>query len=482
MSRRFPPIRPSSFQVEGAFHDRGGAGFSVDGRLTVTVDNDAVIEGGVTVATGEDFTAPTVGSFHGRLDDGIHVEFASAHVDQLSIRWGSIGSGWSICLSAIGHVDWVACRPEDEDVLDVDVTVWWTLTHSALLWHAAKPFFKFESDRMAAAGVTAEVRQRAIESPRPNPCAWDIEGVRFEIGWFEEHYAVEDRVTRYPVRATRFVPRAKASTRFCGTGAGLRDELNRIDTVLERLLACIGFLQEGRVRWYERTEDAEASHSSLSPAHVPKYRCARLLVGRFPEAALDSRRALLCAQALVAHAPTLVQRFSAGEPFTSAALDAYLLAREAQRWPSRLLLLSTALESLKELFLRTQGQRGILADDHWSGLQAALESQLKQGWKDAYGPKELRGLIKSKMRELNRPSYRQTLEAMVAAWGVALDGLTDPFGFIKLRDALVHTGQVAEADHDALGKATGTAGALFERLMAAWLQLPVTGSDGLGTP
>jgi len=88
--------------------------------------------------------------------------------------------------------------------------------------------------------------------------------------------------------------------------------------------------------------------------------------------------------------------------------------------------------------------------------------------------------MKSKLRELNRPTYRQTLEAMVADWGVALDALDEPFAFISLRDLLVHTGQVPNDDYDALAKATATATALFERLMAAWLQVPIAGSDTLG--
>lgn len=481
MSRRFPPERPASFQVEGHFHDRSGATYEVKGRLTVTADNEANIEGRANTATTGEFAAPTRGNFQGRLDDETEVELPVAHLDRMDIRWGHIGSGWSTRLSALGHVDFVSQRAANEDALDVYVTVWWTLSHSSLLWHAAKRFFTYESDRMSAAGISAEALQREIGA-RPNPCTWDIKGRQFEIGWFEEICTASADVASYPVRATRFVPRARASTRFRGTGAELRAEFERIGTVLEGLLSCIGFLQAGRVHWYERTEEGCRDNPAPPPTRTFVHKVARLLIGRIPEAARDSVRARLWAKEFVTHAPTLVGRFAEGEPFTSAALDAYLLAGEAEHWPSRLLLLSTALESLKELFLRSQDQRGVLANDHWSELLAALECKLGQSWREAFGPKDVRGLIKSKMRELNRPSYRRTLEAMVAGWGVPIDDLPDPFAFIKLRDALVHTGQVPDGDYEVLAQATGTVSALFERLMAAWLEVPIAGSTTLGTP
>ncbi len=480
MSRRFPPERPASFQVDGEYYNSGGVTYTVDGRLMVTADNEAQIEGRATLATAGEFFAPTGGTFHGRLNDGTEVELPQAHLDHINIRSGQIGSGWSIRLSALSHVDWVFQRATHEDALDVDVTIWWTLTHSALLWHAAKRFFNFEQDRMAAAGVTPSALQETMATSRPNPCSWSIAGIDLEIGWFEEKHPVTDELTRYPMRATRFVPRAKASTRFHGSGASLIGELGRAQATLDRLLSCVGFLQADRVLWYERTEEVEVDNPTPPPARGTVHRCARLLVGRFPEASRDSRRALMAVPLVVDHAPGMVDRFAAGEPFTSAALDAYLLAGEAHHWPSRLILTSTALESLKELFLRSQPQRGILAAEHWSEVQKGLEAQLKQVWKDDYGPKQLRGSMKAKLRELNRPTYRQTLEAMGADWGVSLDGLNDPFAFISLRDSLVHTGQVPNDDYEALAKATTAATVLFERLLAAWLQIPIAGSDTLG--
>jgi hypothetical protein len=477
MSRRFPPERPTAFQVEGEYRDSGGATYTVAGRLMVTANNEAQIEGRATLATAGECFAPTGGTFHGRLDDGTEIALPHARLDHMNIRWGHIGSGWSTRLSALSHVDWVSQRAAHEDELDTDVTVWWTLTHSTLLWHAAKRFFSFDNDKMAALGVSPQALQHAMESPRPNPCRWNIAGIDFEIGWFEEKFAAADELTRYPVRATRFVPRARARTRFHGSSAGLLRELERAQAMLDRLLTCVGFLQADRVLWYERTEEAEVDNPTPPPARGTVHRCARLLVGRFPEASRDSLRALKAAPLVVDHAPRMVDRFAAGEPFTPAALDAYLLARETHHWPSRLILTSTALESLKELFLRSQPQRGILPDEHWSEVQKGLEAQLKQGWKDGYGPKQLRGPMKAKLRELNRPTYRQTLEAMVEDWGVSLDGCDDPFAFIGLRDSLVHTGQVPNDDYEALAKATTASTELFERLVAAWLRISIAGSD-----
>lgn len=85
------------------------------------------------------------------------------------------------------------------------------------------------------------------------------------------------------------------------------------------------------------------------------------------------------------------------------------------------------------------------------------------------------------LRELNRPSYRQTIESMVDAWGVSLDGLADPLAFISVRDSVGHTGQVPGGDDQGLAVAVNALEALFERMMASWLHIG-TEHAGLGAP
>lgn len=471
MTKRVPPERPASYNVEGEYRERDGAAFRVQGRLTVSPENEAVIEGSALLSTAGPIFGHPAGSFHGHLEDGTEIELPHAHLEQLHDRWGDIGSGKTIRLSASGHVDWTSLRAAFEEVLSVDVTISWTLTQSALLWDVAKRYFTFEQDRMSAIGLSHRDVQRAMATPSPNPCMWILDGVGFEVGYFEEKHPLADEFTRYPVRATRFVPQAIAKSRFTGTGSQLVAELARVQSLLDRLLDVIAFLQACRMDWYERTENVEVENPSPPPARGTVHHAARLLVGRFPGTAHDYRRARENGPRLVAHAPAMVQRFGEGEPLVSTAVDVYMLARDAHHVPSRLLLLSTAVESLKELYLRGQPERGTLSDAHWSQVQKALELHLRDViWKDEYGEKALRGRIKSKMRDLNRPSYRTTLDAMIDAWGVSLDGLVDPFAFIPLRDALVHTGQVPSNDNDALARATRTLETLFVRLMTGWLE------------
>jgi hypothetical protein len=101
-------------------------------------------------------------------------------------------------------------------------------------------------------------------------------------------------------------------------------------------------------------------------------------------------------------------------------------------------------------------------------------------WKEEYGDKSLRGQMKAKMAALNRPSYRRTIEAMIAEWNVSLVGLDDPLSFIDLRDTLVHTGQVPNDDCERLAALTITLEALFERMIAAWLGVKMNEHNVLG--
>lgn len=478
------PKRPASLPIEGTYEDRGGATYGVRGRVLVTEDNDLVVEGTTTTISAGEFGAPTGGTFRGRLEDGSEIVLAHAGLDNMNIRWGNLGAGWDLRIVGLGQADWILQEAGHEDATETSLRIDWTITHSPLLWNAAKRFFNFELDKMAAVGLSPSDVQEAIRKPRPNACSWTINDFECEVGFFEEKRPVPDAVTNYPVTGSRFVPRIKVSAQPASrTGQDVLDRLDEAQRVVDALLGCVGFLGGTAVHWYERHEQAETSPPQGARSPTVQHRAARLRLRRFPDPGpSQSRRARALAPVLPKQAVAMVERYRAGAPFTEASIDAYLLARQTPHWPSKLLLLSTALESLKELFLLHQPQRGILDDDHWKAVRRGLEAHLKKElWKVEYGDKTVRGQVKAKMGELNRPSYRQTIEAMVGACGVSLDGLEDPFAFISVRDSVVHTGQVPEGDYECLAVAVNTLEALFERLMGAWLHVE-TDHSVLGAP
>lgn len=480
MLRRFPPSRPATFPVEGTFCDAGGATFEIEGRLEVTADNAIGIDGQIVDSTAGEFLSARGGHFRGVLGDGTKVTVPDAKIVDVNLSFGPPASGQSARVAALSRVEITSVQAAYDDDRDVDVRVWWTLTHSTLLWHEAKRSYTHELERLHALNLSSEAISTILNTPRPNSCLWELAGIEFEIGWYEEKYPTPDLVTRYPVRATRFVPRACARFQVHGSNVALLAELDRAQVTLDRLLSCVSFLQRGRVLWYERTQRAEPTQGSTSQELAQVHRTECLLPGRLPAASRESLRAMRNSGTLVRNAATMVARFAAGEPFTAAAVDVYLLACEAQHWPSKLILASTAIESLKELFLREQPHRGILEHQQWTDLERSLSEHIKRSWKEEYGEASRRGDVKAKLRELNRPSYRTTLSAMAAAWGVSFDGVDEPFAFISARDAVVHTGHAPNHDLDALAEATLAALEVFERLMSAWLHLPPHLEPGRG--
>ncbi len=289
------PKRPWSKSIQGEFHASSGATYGIEGRASLSEANDLTIEGYTTSASSGTWAAPVSGSFQGSFDDGSELSLPYVHVEHMNVRFGSLGGGWEFRLAALGHGDWQQVRAAGSDPETTSIRVTWTLSHAPLLWHAAKKFYYYDGDRMAAVG----------------------------------------------------------------------------------------------------THD----------------------------------------------------------------------------WPARLLLLSTALESLKALYLRGRDGRRA-SSPHQREILESLRAHLRSIWKDEYGTNLERSLIMQRMADVFRPTYRATLEGMVRDWNVPLDGLDDPFGFIRLRNTVTHTGQVPGDNYQELADATDTLEALFERTMGCWLELP----------
>lgn len=472
------PARPVSRFVEGTYRDAGGMAIQVRGQLTLSIENQVSVDGSGTILAGGQLYTPSGGAFEGRLDDGTMVNIAHAVPGGLNLRTGGIGSGRRLELAALGSVEWSRPRASHHEPIETDLVITWLITHSPLLWQTAKHFHYYPWNKLTALGLDAG----RVSPPRPNVCRWTLDSVDFEIAFHEEKFPMEDAVTHYPVSSTRYVPRVEARISRVLTGPQLLDEVERAQVLLGRLLSCLGFLEGAKVLGYERSEKGEVVDPT--PPHRRGYvhQAVRTWLGRIPEPPPDNRvRSHVNGDLFATQAETMVSRLAAGEPFTSAAVDTYLLALDSHDGPSRLLLLSTALESLKELFLRSRPQTGLVAEVHWRAIRTGLEKHLSGSlWREEYGSSDLRGQMKAKMGELNRPSYKQTIQDMIGAWGVSMEGLDDPLAFIEARNLLVHTGQVRDGDYDRLARVTTVLQALFERLMAAALGLHLTDFQGLG--
>lgn len=458
----FLPDRPGSIAVEGVLRGEDGGRLAITGRLQLPDDNQVRLEGELTSQAGSG-AFPMFARFAGRTASG-----ATASVEHAQFT-GSL-TGGPVVVIPNSPVEVAAVRAPEQSTVTSAIKVTWTLAHSALLWRAARRNFVWSSDRLRAAGLAfGAIAARSAD--RESACRWEVDGATFEVVFQEESQAQAAHPLHFEVQGSRFVSRLTAKVPpEARSGTGLLARIAALNRTAERLLHLAGFMGGGHVVWYQRVEEAFVP-VEVGPVREFHHRVAHLNPGDAP-APGDSWRAMGLSDTFARHTPAAIERLSLGEPFVSAAIDTYLLARNTRDWPGKLILFSTALESMKALWLRSQPHEGILSDAQFAGASNAVKTALKAHLTGAGVGPEVREQMYAKLRDLNRPSYASALRGMIAHWAVPMAGLTDPLAFVKTRDCLIHTGAVPNGDSQELVQQTEALERLVERVIGTWLGLP----------
>ncbi|MDH3889573.1 MAG: hypothetical protein OEV49_00690 [candidate division Zixibacteria bacterium] len=120
------------------------------------------------------------------------------------------------------------------------------------------------------------------------------------------------------------------------------------------------------------------------------------------------------------------------------ALESWHQARLQTNTTNQFLLLFVCLEKLKDLYARKAGLLQIQSDAEYIKLASAIDGVLG----DCIAEPKIRRQVSSKLRELNRPTFRSVLQRMLDHYKVPWRDLYPPdakLGFIRTRDTLLHS-------------------------------------------
>lgn len=216
----------------------------------------------------------------------------------------------------------------------------------------------------------------------------------------------------------------------------------------EAILKILGFFSRHRLDWYAQA--IRVGKPEYHSHNLPQYARTRYRVWTtMQHTSPDERRAMLRVETVKTQLTTMLDRLGALKPdeqsLVDAALSSYFVAVATKDQWIRFMMLMTALESLKALYLRGDGVS--LKENCSNADLVTLKEILKCTIKKTgiVNDKLRRDRMYAKLGELQRPPFRAALKAMLKAWNVeSCDLRIKDFKFIKVRDTMVHQGTIPE--------------------------------------
>lgn len=438
--------RPFSSVVAVSGRTLDGFGMTFEsGRITVTCENECNVAG---FPSGYSGGLIEPGEFRGATPDGWCLHLRG--VRSIGIRSGQIQDA---TVSPSSMSVWLETMPEGPgEASEYEITVEWLVSHAPVLWEVARQPLSVPAGFLTLIGMDYE-KFIDILGTRP--------GMTLDVspGTTTAYYSEsrdDERVGNLSAleRTTRRDARlAFHAVQVASDAAEIHETLRRVSEHTDALLTAISFLGGNRTLWYERRERVRlrGDRARAQPVH----RLTEYVFGNFPPTRVRSAVSPQLVRHVIAHAGDGVRGvLEHGEPIT-ASIETYLQALTARDGATQLLLLSTALETLKSAHLDRSGRTSLVNDLAFKRIRKELARSLKAEWRDADGDSTVRSQMSAHLGQLNRPAYRSVIEGMARDLGLELDPSDgDPLAFIPIRNEYVHTGRIADpaALHAALPK------------------------------
>lgn len=235
----------------------------------------------------------------------------------------------------------------------------------------------------------------------------------------------------------------------------------------------------------ELVDDASLLVSFISGSWVTWHSYHFMSGDRFVEHVRSARRGrqvnpqdtpigMRCARKFLAIAVPRLQRMRADGREPRLAILHTVAARESLSSEERFSRFFMALESLKDLHSAQTGRERILGAALFDRVRAAIGEAIVKLEADGRLTDKQAASIKRKLPDLNRPTFAEQLETLLAEHGVVWRDLYPAFRkepdappFVSVRNMLMHTGTVASAER--LGLETIRVQAVVERLLLRML-------------
>ncbi len=341
----------------------------------------------------------------------------------------------------------------------------WLLTGSGILVDHAKKYLLLDGHHIKAmlADRTAFEAYQKARKAEINPMSWDtglgLKG-EFVVNEASEHAA--EHPMGHSVHPTIYQPTAVASVWVeRGTKARVEQAVVLLDRVIEAAVSVVSFVEARPIDWISKV-------TSLGDGGAARWVTQTTYPGFLRS---DYHRRTTSRShfgpAIAPHFVRAVAAHLAAPEYLESAVSSYIKAL-SEPLISRFILLSTALETMKALFQHETGSDTILTK---SQFKSSVDKPLSKALKAVASSEEVYAAMRPKLAELNRYSYADSLRRMAVTWGVDLVGILDAkgnFGFISVRNDLVHTGQVS--DWSLVVQEGDRLRALVERTIASRLQ------------
>ncbi|MDE1852218.1 MAG: hypothetical protein KGI38_00540 [Thaumarchaeota archaeon] len=249
-------------------------------------------------------------------------------------------------------------------------------------------------------------------------------------------------------------------------GRPLGEVLKQATDIVEKFLKITSLAQSRWHTWvavsvYEASEGGEGGE-------------LRYLAMRHTKLLASSGRSLT----ILAHSSRFIQaawngysRETAQEYGFDLALEWFIAANAPQLLESKFLSATTCLELLMDRYSREAGNESLLSRDDFRLLKTELQAKLR-GWARRIGLNDKTLVsLEAKLGELNRRSYAEKAEQMLAFWNLRHDDLGVTIGqIVAIRNKITHTGDaIVSGSHDQLLRTYNAIMTIIARVLLAML-------------
>lgn len=336
---------------------------------------------------------------------------------------------------------------------EVEVYVEWLLSHSNVVVGAGKLERTYDLATLRDLGVDLSTMQQQ-SAARPDSLSWEWEGKRISFRVKHEKIAeIETQEPTYTFVTERKYLRPYAFCRWSTTPEQADDDLRRVEKRVDTLLRCISYFEGYRVSWEQKTIKVRATGRTIREViHRRALVTPSRPVSNMNKTPASSRNSQEPARIL----GVMADHYDKNPELVDAAIESVLLAKQTNVGTTRFLLFATAVESLKALYLRVDNKKLTCDGEHLLPPNKEfkkLAKDIRELIRNHQGVREkgehISEMLKKKVPELNRPPYQSVLAGACQQWSVKVDDLwprqgseEQRFGFVPIRDKLIHTGQI----------------------------------------
>ncbi|HJY80073.1 MAG TPA: hypothetical protein VKK81_03195 [Candidatus Binatia bacterium] len=431
--------------------------YRVQGHLSVGQDGRTYVSGEIErhelpekeTLPEEDITPRMVSAeFAGTLKDGTKVKLERIWIltPDLHIDVGQGLFDFSASQAVFVELD------KTTTATDVEVRVEWMLFHSNIVVSVGKLERIYDLEMLQDLGVDPDTMQKRFAA-QPDSLSWEWEGksISFRVK-HAEIAEIETQEPTYTFVAERKYRRPYAFCRWSTTLVQVDDDMRRVEKRVETLLRCISYLEGYPISWEQKTVEIRVADKAVRRTiHRRALIVPSRSVSNMNKASAFTRSSPEPARIL----KVMADHYDENPELVEAVIESVLLGKEADVGTTRFLLFATAVESLKALYLCIHGEELTCDGEHLlpSNQFRKLAKDIRRVIRDHQAVQQkserVSEMLSKKVPELNRPSYQSVLAAACQQWSVKVDDLwprqgdqEQHFGFVPIRDKLIHTGQI----------------------------------------